>query len=589
MVKLLVKADRNDSHVQNNEGKTPIYIAAENGYKDIIEEICTTCKALSLDGLGRRTTALHALIQNTGQVTEGASDMIRMIVDAAKRQSSAEDGSLVEFKELFSRKDESGSTVLQHAVEKNFVEAVKLILPEDPSYQPGPEIKTYGLMCLIHKAIDDGYSNDIIELLSKAYEAGIDDPKHKGVLALILASQRLDEGSVLCLLKDARHLVTFKEDNGWTPLHYAVYHEFDSILDALIKAQKDEGHSLVYADMESMPFYAAVKHGYTSTLVRLMELWPPANFPYTSVNIDGQNILHLATASVSRKEMVHGILKYCPDTYKAEILNQQDITGDTPLHILISHGCFIPQLIKHKGFNTMAKNNQYLTPRDMLYVEDDIVADQVHIKIALDDVLTNQSVSKLWGKRTEKKMDIWKCNITPPSKRKKKDGKFEEDKKKLMDKKHEQMKRDLETYKTRTNTQILVTTLITTVTFTVGFTMPGGLHQSGEVDEGLVVLSRKRAFNVFMVSDALALLMSVSSLFFYFLESMNEDPLQVSLLNASSTVLNILSIIGMMLTFIAGTYVVLSDTYTSTRHCHLHHRFFLLSSYSYFMDHQDSV
>ena len=180
----------------------------------------------------------------------------------------------------------------------------------------------------------------------------------------------------------------------------------------------------------------------------------------------------------------------------------------------------------------------------------------MHIKIALDDVLTNQSVLKLCGKKTEKKMDIWKCNKTPPSKRKKKDGKFEEDKKILMDKKHEEMNRDLETYKTRTNTQILVTALITTVTFTVGFTMPGGLHQSGEVDEGLVVLSRKRAFNVFMVSDALALLMSVSSLFFYFLESMIEDPRQVSLLNASSTVLNILSIIGM----IAGTYVVLSDT-----------------------------
>ena len=62
IVKLLVKADPNDSHVQNNDGKTPIYIAAENGYNDIIEEICTTCKALSLDGLGRRTTALHAFL-----------------------------------------------------------------------------------------------------------------------------------------------------------------------------------------------------------------------------------------------------------------------------------------------------------------------------------------------------------------------------------------------------------------------------------------------------------------------------------------------------------------------------------------------
>ena len=184
----------------------------------------------------------------------------------------------------------------------------------------------------------------------------------------------------------------------------------------------------------------------------------------------------------------------------------------------------------------------------------------MHIKIALDHVQNDQSVWKFWGKRAENETNIWGCNGTPPSKRKKKDLKFETEEKKLEQQKHDQRKNDLERYKNRTNTQILVTALITTVTFTVGFTMPGGLHQSGEFSEGLAVLSRKRAFNVFMLSDALALLMSTSSLFFYFLESMNEDPHQVSLLNASSTVLNILSIIGMMLTFIAGTYVVLSDT-----------------------------
>ena len=67
IVKLLTKADPDDRHVRNNEGKTPIYIAAENGYKDIVKEICMTCPNLSLDGPDGRTTALHALIQNTGQ------------------------------------------------------------------------------------------------------------------------------------------------------------------------------------------------------------------------------------------------------------------------------------------------------------------------------------------------------------------------------------------------------------------------------------------------------------------------------------------------------------------------------------------
>ncbi|WOG86577.1 hypothetical protein DCAR_0205792 [Daucus carota subsp. sativus] len=348
----------------------------------------------------------------------------------------------------------------------------------------------------------------------------------------------------------------------------------------MIKAQKDVGYPFVYKDMEATPFYVAIERGYTSTLIRLMELWPTlssdANSPYTFLTQDGQNILHMAAvahaaenrkavahavdtrkaAADNRKEMVQSVLKYCPNKYKDKILKQKDKNGDTPLHLLISHGCFIPALIKHKGLDTMARNKRDFTPRDMLYVEDATVVDQVQIKIALDEVLTSKSGWKLWGRKIEKKADIWRCNKTPPSKRKEKDVKFEGEKKIL----EKQRTRDRKTYQIRTNTQILVTALTTTVAFTVGFTMPGGLHQSGEHDEGLVILSRKTAFKIFMVSDALALLMSTSSLFFYFLESMNEDLQQVSLLNASSTVLNILSISAMMVTFIAGTYVVLSAT-----------------------------
>ncbi|XP_017236814.1 uncharacterized protein LOC108210071 isoform X2 [Daucus carota subsp. sativus] len=626
----------NDCHVQNSEGKTPIYIAAENGYKDIVKVICRDCKLLVLDGPGGRTTALHALIQNIDRGTEGECDVIGMMVDAAKRWSSAQD-----FEALFSRTDELGRTVLQIAVERKDVNAVKLILKEDPANQPGGEMKRNCLMRLICKAIDDECSDDIINALSETYKAGIIDHDPADVLDLIRAIQELDKDSVLSLLRKAKKLVTFKEDNGWTPLHYAVYYEFDAILDALIREQKDLEHPFDYENMEATPFYVAIERGYTSTLVRLLELWPdlssdecspytlitqddqnilhmaivapaaenrkavaaaadsgkemvqmelrPAlssdeRSPYTFVTQDGQNTLHMAVAraaenrkavavavdnqkavadavdnrkaAANRKEMVQSILKYCPNKYKDKILKQKDKNDDTPLHLLNYHGCFIPGLIKHKGINTMERNKRDFTPRDMLYVEDATVADQVHIKIALDEVLTSKSGWKLWGKRTEKKADIWRCNKTPPSKRKEKDVKFEEEKKTL----EKQRTKDRKTYKMRTNTQILVTALITTVTFTVGFTMPGGLHQSGEVDEGLVVLSKKRAFNVFMVSDALALLMSTSSLFFYFLESMNEDIHQVSLLNASSTVLNILSISAMMVTFIAGTYVVLSET-----------------------------
>ncbi|XP_063940786.1 uncharacterized protein LOC108201513 [Daucus carota subsp. sativus] len=572
IVKLLVEADPNASHVQNKEGKTPIYIAAENGYKDIIKEICTACRALSLDGPGGRTTALHALIENMDR--GGEIDVIGMMVNRAKCWSTAQNASDADFRSLFSKKDKSERTVLQLAVERDDVNAVTLTLQEDPAYQRGGEKKRNDLMRLICKAIDNEYSPDIIKSLSETYKDGIIDHDPNHVLALILAIHKLDKESVLNLLEKAKTLVTFTEDNGWTPLHYAVYYEFDWILDAIIKAQNDLEHPFVLQEMEKTPFYLAVKHGYTSTLLRLMKLWPASSSTegslYTIRTQEDQNILHLAAAADSadkrkaaadnRKEMVQGILKYCPKMYKDDMLKQPDSNGDTPLHLIISQGCFIPELVKYEGLDTKTRNKQGFTPMDMLYVKDAIVEDQVNIKIALDEVQNDQSVWKRWFKRAEKETDIWKCNKTTPGKRKNKDVKFEVEKKDLEQKMHKQRREDLERYKTRTNTQILVTALITTVTFTVGFTMPGGLHQSGEVGEGLVVLSRRRAFNIFMMSDALTLLMSTSSLFLYFLESMNDDLHQVSLLNTSSTVLNILSIMGMMLTFISGTYVVLSDS-----------------------------
>ncbi|WOH14015.1 hypothetical protein DCAR_0933530 [Daucus carota subsp. sativus] len=283
----------------------------------------------------------------------------------------------------------------------------------------------------------------------------------------------------------------------------------------------DVGYQFEYKDKVLTPLLVAAERGLTSTVIRLMQLWPTSSPAYTAINKIGRNILHIAAAG-NKLEMIQGILKYCPEIFKDEILKQQDDNGDTLLHLLISHGCFVPELIKHTGLDTMAKNKRNWTPLDMLYLRDDIIADQ------------------------------------------KKDVIFKEKTKLLMDEEqaHSELekKKHLQTYKKRTNTQIIVTALITTVTFTVGFTMPGGLYQSGGIDQGLVIFSKKAAFNTFMVSDAIALLLSTSSLVFYFLESMNEDPHQVRKLNAASTGLNIVSVIAMMLTFIAGTYVVLSKS-----------------------------
>ena len=89
-----------------------------------------------------------------------------------------------------------------------------------------------------------------------------------------------------------------------------------------------------------------------------------------------QNILHLA-AEKNDKQTVQAILRTCPPEYLRKILNGRDINKNTPLHLLIAKGWLIKQLIEHEQIDKTARNHQNCIPFDMLYDQDDIVADQV--------------------------------------------------------------------------------------------------------------------------------------------------------------------------------------------------------------------
>lgn len=181
-------------------------------------------------------------------------------------------------------------------------------------------------------------------------------------------------GYVCDLLKDSKRLVTYADGAGCTPLHYAAFHNFDEVLEVIVTTQTSVGYQPVYGEMVPPPLCVAAKEGHTSTVIQLLKLLPDSSC--VAVSYEGRNILHFA-AIQSNKEMIHSILRYCPSQYTSKIINDKDVNGDTPLHILIREGCFIPDFIKHILVQTMARNNENWTAFDMLYFQDEIVADQV--------------------------------------------------------------------------------------------------------------------------------------------------------------------------------------------------------------------
>ncbi|WOG87850.1 hypothetical protein DCAR_0207082 [Daucus carota subsp. sativus] len=534
-------------------GYTAFHLAVNSDSTEMLEALIEAARWLPSSSSSTnddpQTTSLETLLRH--EYSE-SSDIVESIIEAGRRRYYSTDPTNHLFEDFIQQAEsERMNTALHLAVMGNHLGVVKQILMANPSYiceDINRELKTP-----LYIAAEQGYKDIVRELCKHATLAltCIAGPRKQTVLHAAIFGR--DKGCVEMAL-DIPLLTYHRDEDGWTALHHAAHFNFDSVIDIL--GQRFQGSGLYNSDLSSVllcregvptPLWMAIEQGHTSTTVEIIKV-----LPSLCVDLDPKsrrNILHLA-AEKNDKQTVQAILKTCPPEYLRKILNGRDINKNTPLHLLIAKGCFVKQLIEHEQIDKTARNYQNWTPFDMLYVQDHIVADQLAIKTLLDEA--NQNSSFWIWRRSSSNMDT-KESFVPPKKRSEKDVKFKIAYETLM-------KAKVLRYRERTNTQIIVTALITTVTFTVGFTMPGGYYQSGELNQGSVLLANKTAFKAFIVSDAIALALSTTSLFLYFISSMYEDPRQVSKLNAVSTGLNIFSIVAMMLTFICGIYAVLSHS-----------------------------
>ncbi|KAL3565767.1 hypothetical protein D5086_033813 [Populus alba] len=108
---------------------------------------------------------------------------------------------------------------------------------------------------------------------------------------------------------------------------------------------------------------------------------------------------------------------------------------------------------------------------------------------------------------------------------------------------------------------IVVAALVATVTFAAAFTMPGGYKN----EQGTAVLLKNAAFVVFVISDAIAMVLSTSALFIHFYWALLgkrgqvEEDIKETFSDLTSA-LTIWAIPAMLIAFIAGSYAVLAPS-----------------------------
>ncbi|KAK4856501.1 hypothetical protein QYF36_018214 [Acer negundo] len=204
VVQLLTEADLTFPYDVNRAGETPLYLAAERGYAEVLKKILSNCIISPADHGPYDRTALHvAVIRND-------EDMVRTLLEAGERSHNSKH-------EL---QDQKGWTPLHFAAHLGYIEIFKMLLNiKDTSvaYKADNEGKT-----ALHVAAGVGKVNIMKELISKCPSC-CELVDKRGRNALHFALESGNKKAVKFVLENPwlGNLINEKDEKGNTPFLHA--------------------------------------------------------------------------------------------------------------------------------------------------------------------------------------------------------------------------------------------------------------------------------------------------------------------------------------------------------------------------------
>ncbi|KAK3190230.1 hypothetical protein Dsin_029791 [Dipteronia sinensis] len=108
------------------------------------------------------------------------------------------------------------------------------------------------------------------------------------------------------------------------------------------------------------------------------------------------------------------------------------------------------------------------------------------------------------------------------------------------------------------DSHLVVAALMATVTFAAAFTLPGGFKNEEGPDKGTAILSKKSAFQAFVITNSIAMILSLTAVFQHFV--MSVEGLQYRFLLRHATLHSMVAMVAMVVAFITGSYAVLSPS-----------------------------
>ncbi|KAL1298547.1 hypothetical protein HN51_042881 [Arachis hypogaea] len=285
---------------QNQDGETPLYVAAEYGYVDLVRELIQLYD-LADAGIKARNgfDALHIAAK------QGDLDIVKILMEAHP--------------ELSMTVDQSNTTALHTAATQGHVEIVKLLLEAGKGL--ATIAKSNGKTAL-HSAARNGHVAVVKVLLEQDREIATRiDKKRQTALHMAVKGQNLEV--VEELIKGDPSTINFVDNKGNTPLHIASRKGRAQIVKKLLE-QKETNKKVVNRSGETALDTAEKMGNHDVKNILLEHGVVNANALVKSHGITATTTATATTATTSARE-----LKQTVSDIKHEVHNQLEHTRQT--------------------------------------------------------------------------------------------------------------------------------------------------------------------------------------------------------------------------------------------------------------------
>ncbi|GAB2217658.1 hypothetical protein Droror1_Dr00000861 [Drosera rotundifolia] len=487
---------------KNSAGELPLHVAARAGALDSVKCL--------VDWIVDYKEHRGASRRGEGGQSQGGTNQNQ------EEQGDKLGGLRIEM-DLIGEVDRDGDTALHIALENHNEEMAAYLVDKYPfasynanHYKLSP---LHSNVSPLHLAIKAGYWELVQSMLARK-PIGEEDVKTqllqgKSVVHAAIMVRNAD--LLATMLNSQPALMDMYDEEGRTPVAYAAFigylvavrYFLDKFPDYVYKVDKDG----------SFPIHKAAQGGRVLVMKEFLSRFPSMT---NMLNQKGQSILHMASRR-GKADMVSYLLKM-QDIDRS--INLRDEDGNTPLHLAVMGG--------------HAKVVSILTwdERVDLSLPDKLGRTALDAAESYGGTLPRYEQRLAWialrhanAPRAQHPRPRPKPNPNPPN---------------------------LDNYKDRVNTLLLVSTLATTVTFAAGFTVPGGDSSSG-----LAIFADKPTFQAFVITNTIALYSSILAVVALIYAQLGDLRLILISLKFAVPFLGI-SLTMMSVSFMVGVYLLVN-------------------------------